>query len=165
MIVRDRLRLCFGIFVLCVLAFAAFEAWDFSRRARYMPLYVSVAGIALSFLLIAFELWRSRAAGDRTTRRGVAIEDLAAEDIFSPEEERHRLKVTSYYFLWMIGYVCLIALVGLPVASALFLALFLRIESRAKLPTIALCVGGMLAGLLTLTHLMNLRWPSSLAGW
>jgi len=166
MSVRDRLRLGLSLFVLCVFAYAAFDASDFSRRARYMPLYVSVAGITLSLLLISLELWRARRGGGRATpRRGVAIEDLAAEDIFSPEEERHRLKTTSYYFVWMICYVGLIAVIGLPIASTLFLGLFLWIESRMRLPAIALSIAGMLTALLTLTHLMNLRWPSSLIGW
>lgn len=165
MSVRDRLRLGFSLFVLCIFAYAAFDALDFSRRARYMPLYVSVAGLALSLLLISLELWWARKAGGVTQRREVAIEDLAAQDIFSPEQEYHRLKTTTYYLLWMIGYVGLIAVVGLPVASTLFLGLFLYIESRMKLPGIALSIAGMLAGLLTLTYLMNLRWPLSLIGW
>lgn len=165
MSLRDHLRLGFSLFILCVFAYAAFDAWDFSRRARYMPLYVSVGGMVLSLLLISLDLWRARSADGRVPqRRGVAIEDLAAEDFFSPEDERHRLKVTSYYLLWMVGYVGLIAVIGVPTASALFLGLFLRIESRMKLPAIALSIAGMLIGLLALTHLMNLRWPSSLMG-
>jgi hypothetical protein len=165
MSVRDRLRLSFCLAVLCVFAYAGVEALDFSRRARYMPLYVSAGGFVLSSLLIFLEFWRMRSAAGRAMRRGVAIEDLAAEDMFSPEEERHRLKTTSYYLLWMVGYIGVIALVGLPAASALFLAGFLLIEARMKLPAIALSVAAMLAGLLTLTHLMHLRWPSSLLGW
>lgn len=165
MSVRDRLRLCLSLTVLCLFAYAGIEALDFSRRARYMPLYVSAGGFVLSSLLIVLELWRMRTAAGRETPRGVAIEDLAAEDMFSPEEEWHRLKTTFYYLLWMIGYVGLIALVGIAVASVLFLAGFLLIEARMKLPAIGLSVAAMLAGLLTLTHLMHLRWPSSLIGW
>jgi len=55
--------------------------------------------------------------------------------------------------------------VGLRVASSLFLGLFLWIEARMRLPGIGLCIAGMLAGLLALTHLMHLRWPSSVIGW
>jgi len=165
MTVRDRLRLGFSLVVLCLFAYAGLEALDFSRRARYMPLYVSVAGFTLSALLVFLECWRMRTAAGRGTRRGVAIEDLAAEDLFSPEEERHRLKTTAYYLLWMVGYVAMIALVGLPVASALFLGAFLLVEARMRPLATALSVAAMLAGLLVLTHLMHLRWPSSLAGW
>lgn len=163
---RDRVRLGFGLFIVCLFAYAAFDAWDFSRRARYMPLYVSIAGLALTSLLIALDLWRLRTlAGREALRRRVAIEDLAAEDMFSAAEELQRFMSTAYYLLWMLGYVAAIAFVGMPVASGLFLATFLLIEARMKLPGTALCVAGMLAGLLGLTQLMHLRWPSNLLGW
>lgn len=163
---RDRLRLGFGLFIVCFFAFAAFDAWDFSRRARYMPLYVSVAGLVLTSLLVALDLWRLRTlAGREAPRRRVAIEDVAAEEMFSAAEERQRFRSTAYYLLWMLGYAAAIALFGMPVASGLFLAIFLLIEARMKLPGTALCVAGMLAGLLGLTHLMHLRWPSNLLGW
>lgn len=166
MTVREILRLTLSLCIGCLFAYAAFEAVDFSRRARYMPLYVSVAGLGLTVLLVSLDLWRMRSVAGRQTLRGrVAIEDLAAEDTFSVADEQHRFKRTAYYLGWMVAYVGTIAVVGLPVASSLFLGLFLWIEARMRLPGIALCIAGMLAGLLVLTHLMHLRWPASVIGW
>lgn len=165
MSVRTWLRLGFSLVILCLFAYAGMEALDFSRRARYMPLYISVAGFTLSMLLVLRELWRMRTADGSSTASGVAIEDLASEDLFSPQEERQRLRTTSYYLLWMFGYVALIALVGLPAASALFLGAFLLIEARMKVLATALSVAAMVGGILVLTHLMHLRWPSNLLGW
>ncbi|MGD1879010.1 MAG: tripartite tricarboxylate transporter TctB family protein [Kiloniellaceae bacterium] len=166
MSLRERLRLGFGVFILCIFAYAAFDAWDFSRRARYMPLYVSVAGIVLTSLLITLDLWRMRSTEGRAAlRTKVSIEDLAADDLFSPAEDRQRFRTTAYYLGWMAGYAAAIGIVGLPLASALFLAGFLLVEARMRLPGVGLCVAGMLAGMFTLTHFMHLRWPPNLIGW
>lgn len=165
MTARERFRFVFGILVLCLFAYAAVEALHFSKRARYMPLYVSVAGFILTLCMLALDYWRHRTPeGREKARTRRSLED-AAQGETSLAEELTYLKRTGYYLAWLVGYVGSIAVVGLPVASAVFLTAFLRIEARMKLVGIAVSVGTTLAALYGVTLVMRLHWPPSLLGW
>ncbi|HEY9539217.1 MAG TPA: tripartite tricarboxylate transporter TctB family protein [Kiloniellaceae bacterium] len=163
---REWLRVGFTIAVLCLFAYAGFEALSFSRLARYMPLYVSVAGAALSLPLLLAELRRLRApGGDAANRAPSSIEEYSVGDPLTDAEERKRFWTTAYYLGWMVGYVALIGIVSLPVASAVFLGAFLRLEGRMSYPFVGLSVAALVAALFAVTYLMHLRWPTSLIGW
>src|SRR3546814_1835666 len=110
---REWLRVGFTIAVLCLFAYAGFEALSFSRLARYMPLYVSVAGAALSLPLLLAELRRLRApGGDAANRAPSSIEEYSVGDPLTDAEERKRFWTTAYYLGWMVGYVALIGIVS-----------------------------------------------------
>src|SRR3546814_15634938 len=86
-----------------------------------MPLYVSVAGASLSLPLLLAELRRLRApGGDAANRAPSSIEEYSVGDPLTDAEERKRFWTTAYYLGWMVGYVALIGIVSLPVASAVF---------------------------------------------
>jgi hypothetical protein len=164
--IRYAIRLALGVAILAVFVFAAMEAMHYSRLARYMPLYVSAAGIVFSLLSIGVDLWRLRTARAlRTTAAIVAPEDFEAPGRLSQGEEMQRIRLAMYYLLWVLGYVALIGIVGLPVATAIFLGLFLAIEARMRILGTAVGIGLVLLALLALTRLVNLRWPPSLIGW
>src|SRR3546814_13770506 len=114
---REWLRVGFTIAVLCLFAYAGFEALSFSRLARYMPLYVSVAGAALSLPLLLAELRRLRAPGGVAANRAPSsIEKSRVGDPLTDAAERKRSRTTAYLLRWMAGYVPLTGLVDRPVA-------------------------------------------------
>lgn len=165
MIGRDYLRIGLDIAVLCLFIYSAVEALSFSRLARYMPLYVSIGGIIASFGLLCIDLLRVRASDGLGVRWSAGIEDYEPVDSVSLEVENEKLKITSYYLLWIIGYLALVAVVGLPVASVLFLVVFLRIDAQLSMLAILLSVIGLIVTLQMLAHFVDLRWPSNLMGW
>lgn len=162
--VRDRLRLAFGVSLACLFAYTGYEALSFSRLARYLPLYVSVAGFGLALVVVASDLLRLRLEARGQARRAQESESAAVEGWDSSGEQPADFARAAYFFSWILGYVGLVALLGLPVASALFLALFLRLVARLSLLAIVAGVAGVLAALLLMTHFMSLRWPPSLLG-
>lgn len=163
---REKIRLAFSIVILCLFAYTAIEAWDFSRRARYLPLYVSVAGFILCGLLITLDFWRNRTPEGREKERAkVLVEDYNPEGKPTRAGEYEYLKRSVYYLAWLAGFIASIAIIGLPVASAIFLGAFLWFEGHMKPKGIALSISTMLLCLFGITQLMHLHWPTSLLGW
>src|SRR3546814_11241019 len=69
-----------------------------------------------------------------------SIEEYSVGDPLTDAEERKRFWTTAYYLGWMVGYVALIGIVSLPVASAVFLGAFLRLDGRMSYPFVGLRV-------------------------
>ena len=164
MTARDRLRIAFDVFVLSLFAYAAYQALGFSRLARYMPLYVSVAGIGLTSLLLVLDSVRLLRAPRPPAGEAGALEHYH-EAPLPREAETAQMKRVALYLGWMLAYIGLIRVIGLPTASAVFLAAFLRFDARMTLGGIALSVTAMVGALLLMRQVMNLRWPSNLMGW
>ncbi len=101
-----------------VFAFAVWGVVDVPWRARIFPQTVAVIGLIVTVLA-----WLSVS---RATRPEDATE-RSAEDAPAPKEQA----VSAWpYIVWAGGYLAGIALVGLPVASAVWVALFLRREDK-----------------------------------
>lgn len=165
MTVRDCLRIGFDVTVLAVFTYAMLEATSFSRVARYMPLYVSVAGMAASLLLLLLDLRRALVTRGAGVRWSAGIEDYESVDTIDLANENAKLRRTGFYLLWVFGYVGLVALIGLPIASVLFLAVFLRLDARMGWIGTGLSVVGLVIALLLLAHFVALRWPTNVMGW
>src|SRR3546814_20358894 len=95
---REWLRVGFTIAVLCLFAYAGFEALSFSRLARYMPLYVSVAGAALSLPLLLAELRRLRAPGGAAANRAPSsLEEYTVGGPLTDAAERKPFRPPASY--------------------------------------------------------------------
>ena len=140
-------------FCLLVGALAVFVVWDGMQWDRLTGLYPIVAGtLCLGFvLLMGLEMMRRRAAAtifydaDRDTEN-------RAEDHRSSE----------YYLLWLVGMLCLSALVGFVLGSAAFIYLFLRRRAQASH---LLCAGYTAVFVLLLgimSHFLVLYYPQGL---
>src|SRR3546814_18613825 len=128
---REWMRVGFTIAVLCLCAYAGFDALSFSRLARYMPLYVSVAGAALSLPLLLAELRRLRApGGDAANRATSSVDEHSVGDPLNDAEARKRFWTKAYYPGWMAGHVALIGILNPTVARAVSLGDFLRLHGR-----------------------------------
>ena len=101
-----------------VFAFAVWGVVDLPWRARIFPQTVAVIGLIITALALL------------AASRGAQSEDAtepSAEDAPAPKEQALR---SWPYMVWAGGYLAGIAVVGLPVASAVWVALFLRREDK-----------------------------------
>ncbi len=116
---------------------AAAVSWTFPPRARVYPMWVAIVGAALAALT-----WL-RAPRSETVS-GPTLSEIAR-------------------YLWWIGALLVTTgILGLPTASALFAAAFLKHEGKAG-PGAS--VGAAIAtgvGLLVLGAALDLRWPPAL---
>ena len=156
---RVAIRLGMDVLALAAFAAAGLAALEFSRLARHLPLFVSVAGAALAAASLVRDVLSVRRDGGRSLRFGEA--EGAAEEAERPIPARETLR----HLAWIAGFAALIWIASLPVAVALFLAAFLRVEGGVGARGILLGVAAVEALLFGLTELMTLRWPPSLIDW
>ena len=159
---RTRLRFGFDLAILAVFVYAAIDAASFSALARYMPLYVSCAGIFLSLVNLGADVWRLRGASTPGGFHWTSPEDYV--DPAAGPGEAELFQRQFYYLGWIFGYVALIALTGILAATTLFTVAFLRREARMRWGWIFVSLAIVLATLIGFSELLNLRWPSNLLG-
>jgi hypothetical protein len=147
------------VFVLALLAVAVFVVWsaaDFRRAARLFPQYAGGVTVALCLLELARQFVRRKFLP--------AAQGLNTADIGLDPEERTRegIRRSLAIFGWVLGYGALIALLGMPLATALFVPALLRLRFDAPwLPALAL-VAGLWALMIALRSLLAIRLPP---GW
>lgn len=126
-------------------AIAAITALGYPAKARLYALFAAVASVVLGVAAI----YRT----DATTGAAISRSDL----------------VRGLGFLvWLAGYYALAALVGLIVASGLFVGLFLIRQVRSSARIAALAGVAVSLALFGLGVGLQLRWPAALldlAAW
>ena len=103
-----------------VFAFAVWGVVDLPWRARIFPQTVAVIGLIVTALALL--------AASRGAQPDDATEP-SAEDAPAPAPKGQALRAWPY-MVWAAGYLAGIAAVGLPAASAVWVALFLRREDK-----------------------------------
>lgn len=141
--IRKVYSIVFVIFLILLFSVAAYEALSFQRLASYFPLYISLIGAGLSIYVLYFETRNLKHDSERQ------IEPSSTMSYFS-------------YIAWMLFFVACIYLVGLPIASGIFLLLFLRYEAHQSYISIVISVLGVVGVLIGFAELMNLNYPRSL---
>jgi hypothetical protein len=146
-------------FVLVVLAAALFAVWsagDFRRAARLFPQYAGGALVALCVLELVRQVLRRKVlapAGSLNTA------DIGLDaDERSPEGLRRSLAVLG----WVIGFIALIGVIGLPLASVIFVPALLWARFRAPMWIAAALVAGLWGLMLALQWMLAMRLPG---GW
>lgn len=109
---RPALYWVLGVTV-TVFAFAVWGVVDLPWRARIFPQTIAVIGLIVTALALL------------AANRGTQPED--------PTGKEPALRAWPY-IVWAAGYLAGIAVVGLPVASAIWVALFLRREDKMAWP-------------------------------
>lgn len=142
-------------FVLAVLAAALFALWtagDFRRAARIFPQY---AGGALAVLCV-LELIRQALRRTVLASGALNTADIGLEpDETTPEGWRRSLAVLA----WVLGFMALIAVIGLPLATAVFVPAILWARFRAPLWISAVLVAGLWALMLALRWALAMGLP------
>lgn len=145
-------------FVLAVLAAALFALWtagDFRRAARLFPQY---AGGALAVLCV-LELIRQALRRTVLSSGALNTADIGLEpDETTPEGWLRSLAV----LVWVLGFMALIAVIGLPLATAVFVPAILWFRFRAPIWIAAVLVGGLWALMLALRWALAMGLPE---GW
>ena len=152
-----RMRTAFVLALLAVAIFVVWSAGDFRRGARLFPQYAGGVTVALCLL----ELLRQVV---RRTLVAPGAEEVNTADIGLDPEERTRegLRRSLVIFGWVLGYGGLIVLVGMPLATAIFVPALLRLRFDAPwLPALAL-VAGLWVLMYALRAVLAVRLPT---GW
>jgi hypothetical protein len=153
--IEARMRTLFVLALLAIAVFVVWSAGDFRRAARLFPQYAGGITVALCLLELVRQLVR---------RKLLSAPGLSTADIGLDPEERTRegLARSLAIFGWVLGYGALIALLGMPLATALFVPALLRLRFDAPwLPALAL-VAGLWALMIALRSLLAIRLPP---GW
>ena len=142
-------RLVFLALVCLLFALTAWTARDFPPRARIFPQVVAVGGLLVGIVAAIRELQgRGRVRDER------------------PGGFTGHFRKAIPYLCWLVLYYAAIYLVGLMLASGLFVVAFLVREARLKWYRAAL--GGVLVSVLLmgLASFVGLDWPTGLlTGW
>ena len=142
-------RMAFLVAVCLLFAAAAWTAQSFPPRARIFPQVVAVGGFLLGLLAAA---------------RGFAGKGTLMEE--RPGHFLGHLRKAAPFLMWLMAYYVGIYLVGLLLASGLFVAAFLAREGRVR-PYRAMIGGALMSGfLLLIGNVVGLDWPVGLwTGW
>ncbi len=161
-----NLELGFGAFIFVLFGLAAYTSFGFHRLAMYFPFAVSVIGLILSGVYVLKLV---------VTRRRVDAESSSSESGAGPVgpestaefsgDAVSEIRKALPYLAWFIGYILLISLVGVVVASALFLAAFLLREARMRWWGVLISVVSTLVILFAFSSVMRLYWPRNLLGF
>jgi len=147
-------------FVLLVLAAALFAVWsagDFRRAARLFPQYGGAVLAGLCVLELVRQFLRRKVFTPAEGALNTADIGLEADET-SLEGWTRSLAVMG----WVLGYMALIGLIGIPLATAVFVPAILWVRFGAS-PWIALgLVAGLWALMWALRAGLRMRLP---AGW
>lgn len=145
---KSLANIIFTAFIFILFTAAALESLTFSRLAQFFPLYISIAGSVLSLIYLI----------------KIIIEHVKQS---SPEERHEQLQILKplRYIGWILGYLLLIYVFGMLIATAVFLFVFLILESKMKVLSSVLSVAVMLVLITYLSAAINIAWPSSLLGF
>jgi hypothetical protein len=174
---QTKMRIGFGVLVILLFAWTGWQALEFARLARYLPVAMSGLGVVIGILTVTTDVLNYRrqgaaAAGDvpetaalhGAEQRELAIRegelDPDAED--TPEDPRRIAQRSVMMFGWVAGYALAIWVLGILAASALFLLVFLLVVARSGwvLPVVGTAL--MLLAMVVLSEALNLYWPSYL---
>ncbi|MBU8906000.1 tripartite tricarboxylate transporter TctB family protein [Desertibacillus haloalkaliphilus] len=121
----------------------AVQATSFQTQASYFPLYIALLASVLTIVA--------------TIRQ---IVQMRKEDNQEPFHEN--MSNVIKYTAWLIGYLILIYLVGLVLASIVYLFTFLLYEARLTIVKSILSTGVATVVVILISRFMELEWPSSL---
>jgi hypothetical protein len=114
-------RILFCLFLIAVAAYAAYSASAWSFKAALFPLSVGIPLIILAAAQLLLDLF-----GKAESARGPAVDLEFAADV--PRDVARRRVIDI--FLWIIGFILLVFLLGFPIAVPLFILSYLRLQSR-----------------------------------
>lgn len=149
---KQAYSLLFSVGLLLLFSYAAWEATNFNELARFFPLYISLAAVLLTFILVLQSMvafMKARKVQQRSAGK-------AGQEKQEQQEEKESV---LRYMLWFIGYVAIIYVFGFMAATILFLFAFLRIETKYNLTKTVISIA-IVYGLIQLfSSVMTLYWP------
>ncbi|TVR09672.1 MAG: hypothetical protein EA385_06530 [Salinarimonadaceae bacterium] len=147
-------------FVLVVVALAVAVIWtaaDFRRAARLFPVVAGYATLAICALELMRQFIRRRLLapeGDDVSTADIAIQ--------AEESGLDGLKRGLGVFGWVLGYMALIMVLGMPWATVLFVPLLLHLRFQSDWRATLGIVLGLLVLMWTLKTFLMMRMPPGL---
>lgn len=156
---QRRLRTAFVLLVAAAAVFVIWTAADFRRAARLFPVYAGWATLILCALELGRQFLRRRVLpqaedGPETADIGVEAEEMGREGFL------RGLGI----FAWLLGYGGLIVVLGMPLATVVFVPLLLHGRFRSDWRATLGIVLGLLALMWALVAFLRLRLPPGLLG-
>lgn len=139
-------QLVFTILMLLFFIYTAVEATTFRQLASYFPFYLSLLGIAC----ISIEIIRQLI----NLKKGKS-EDK--DDVVHPN-----IRAAIKYMGLLVLYAVMVYVLGMVIASAIYVFAFLFWIARMKWWKAALTTGVLIAVVVGFADMMNLYWPKSL---
>ena len=144
---KETMELLFTTFLFILFTIAMFDAMTFSKLARFFPLYISVAGTALSLIYLIRQIVTI-----------IRNKGITGTEVFSFARPLR-------YIGWILAYLLLIYITGLLPATAIFLFSFLILESGMTLIRSGISVIVVLVAISSLSSALGIYWPSNLLGF
>ena len=160
-----KLSIGFSLVLLVVFVAGAVVSTGFQHLARYYPLAAMVAGALLTAIHLAFEVRRLRqGVPERVTSQGPPIAEGAVAGGEPTDGDLADVRAALPYLGWFLGYVAVIALVGIVYGTVVFLGTFLLLVARMRWWAVLVSVLVAVLLLNVISDVMNLYWPQSLTG-
>jgi TctA family transporter len=161
----------FTLFMLTVLATLVAMAlrWDFS--AKVVPLVVGTIGIAMVALSLLNETCRKPVvadAGSWTDRAQHEVEARIHMDLTSDTDHlgvRTIVERAARFFAYLLGFMAVMAVIGLIPTAAIFVILFMRLEGPERWSLVIPYAVVLTGGIYVVFHMfMAVPWPPTLLG-
>ena len=161
MTIAGRLRFkssdLFTLFIIAIIAGALIMASEWILRASVLILVLGSAGLVLAIVQLFMDTFhRAHDAPVETPQFEVPSFDEADPKMVT--------KSTLEIWLWMVGLVCAIPIIGMPIALTLFVVVYCKVYGGSWLVSLfsAALVAIFIWGIYI--HLMHVYWPASLLG-
>lgn len=189
MTLQARMRFMFTVFLLLLFGAAFWMALGFLSLARYLPLAVSGLAFVVLLVSLIIDVVAYRrsgiVAGDdvpgTASMAGAELKELALaeqertegdldlseyglealedERLGGIEDPRAILKRSGRVFLWLLGYIIGIAVIGVMAASAIYLVAYLFLEAKTGWRIPVFGTVAILIMMSVMRELLNLEWP------
>jgi len=126
--------------------YTAIEATTFRELASYFPLYLSILAIVMMTIEII--------------RQIISIKKGKEEE--KGEVMHPNIGAALKYMGIIILYAVLVYIIGMVIATAIYVFAFLLLIAKMKWWKAALITGILIAAIVTFANVMNLYWPKSL---
>lgn len=185
---QSKMRFGFVTFLVLLFTYTTWQSFSFDSLARFLPLSVSVLALITMLFGLYVDVRTYRRTGmvagadvpTTASLAGAEAKEIALEEdaeghevdleAMGLDDERmgeieppfEVLKRAGVVFGWMMGYIVGIAIVGLMVATAIYLAGYLRLQAKVGWKLQIIGPIAILIGLTTMRILLNLEWPDYL---
>ena len=136
------------IFLVAVFLIGILYAQSFPFRAKIYPMTVCVAGFLLTTAALITTVINARRA------RGAPVPEHPVE-----YDMTARLRKSTIYLAWIIGYFALIYLFGFLASTIVFVVAFWIIVGRMKPHVAVICAAALIGLLLLGEHTIGVEWP------
>lgn len=134
----------FTIIMFLFFIYTLIEAASFKKLAKYFPFYISI----IALVMLAIEIIRQIINFKKSSESG---------EVMHPN-----IKGVIKYTFYLIIYVGLVYLIGIVLASLIYVFVFLYFIAQMKWWQASLTVVILLVFIVQLGKFMNLHWPKSL---